>query len=246
MTTRLLQRPGGRSGILPGVVWRLGLLAGVAAVVMVLTAVAAASPAIASTSAVPHRQPQPGVDAVPGRGLTLARAPAGLRAAVARTPGLRAAAAVGAWSQQAGLADPGATAGDFFGGSVAISGTTAVVGAEGSNSGTGAAYVFVRSGTTWSQQTELTASDGAAGDEFGASVAISGTTVVVGAFGKNSKAGAAYVFVRSGTTWSPAGRADHDRRRLRRAGPPYGALGPLIWWRCRASWCSTLARGARR
>ena len=56
--------------------------------------------------------------------------------------------------------------------------------------------MFVRSGTAWSQQAELTASDGAANDAFGSSVAISGSTVVVGAPGKNSSTGAAYVFTR--------------------------------------------------
>jgi hypothetical protein len=53
--------------------------------------------------------------------------------------------------------------------------------------------VFTRSGTTWSQQAELTAADGAAGDQFG-SVAVSGSTAVVGAPDKNSTTGAAYVF----------------------------------------------------
>ena len=76
----------------------------------------------------------------------------------------------------------------------------------GANSLQGSAYVFVRSGTTWSEQQKLTASDGAADDQFGWSVAISGETVVVGArvddIGANSNQGSAYVFVRSGTTWS--------------------------------------------
>jgi hypothetical protein len=56
-----------------------------------------------------------------------------------------------------------------------------------------AAYVFVRAGTAWSQETELT--DGAANDAFGISVGISGTTAVVGASSTNSFTGAAYVFV---------------------------------------------------
>ena len=78
--------------------------------------------------------------------------------------------------------------------------------AIGANADQGSAYVFVRSGTTWSQQAKLTAADGAAGDEFGCSVAISGDTAVVGArydaVGANADQGSAYVFVRSGTTWS--------------------------------------------
>ena len=106
------------------------------------------------------------------------------------------------WSQQAELTASDGTQFDAFGGSVAISGSTAVVGAPDKNSYTGAAYVFVRSGIIWSQQAELAASDGASIDYFGDSVAVSGSTAVVGADGKNSYTGAAYVFVRSGTTWS--------------------------------------------
>ena len=79
-----------------------------------------------------------------------------------------------------------------------------VVGASFDGSQSGSAYVFVRSGTVWSQQTKLNASDAAAGDHFGTSVSINGNTVVVGAWqdddaGTNS--GSAYVFVRSGSTW---------------------------------------------
>jgi nucleoside-specific outer membrane channel protein Tsx len=106
------------------------------------------------------------------------------------------------WSEQATLDDPGGAASDGFGDSVAISGFMVVVGAPGSNSSTGAAYVFVRSGTSWSRQAQLTAADGAAGDDFGSSVAISGSTAVVGADGSNSQAGAAYVFTGPGGTWS--------------------------------------------
>lgn len=105
------------------------------------------------------------------------------------------------WSQQAELTASDGVASDQFGNSVAIAGSTAVIGAYRKDSGAGAAYIFVHSGTTWTQQAELTASDRAAGDGFGASVAISGSTVVVGAT-YHSQAGAAYVFVRSGTTWT--------------------------------------------
>ena len=69
----------------------------------------------------------------------------------------------------------------------------------------GAAYVFTRSGTSWSQQAKIQASDIAAYDNFGISVAIDGDTVVVGAYFEDTggtSAGAAYVFTRSGTTWS--------------------------------------------
>jgi hypothetical protein len=150
------------------------------------------------------------------------------------------------WSQQAYLKAGNAEGGDLFGKSVAVSGDTVVVGAvseagnmlEGTPSETGsakgvntdispfgsgyfpidsgAAYVFVRSGTAWSQQAYLKAGNTGAGDNFGTSVAVSGDTLVVGApyedsgtTGVNSTpdeiapySGAAYVFVRNGKTWS--------------------------------------------
>src|SRR5205085_941741 len=94
---------------------------------------------------------------------------------------------------------------DLFGDSVALSGDAALVGAVfdaiGANSNQGSAYVFVRSGTTWTQQQKLTASDGATNDQFGRSVALSGNTALVGADGGNANQGSAYVFVRSGTIW---------------------------------------------
>jgi len=110
--------------------------------------------------------------------------------------------------QQKLTADDSAT-GNTFGSSVAISGDTAVVGAEGVNGARGAAYVFVRNGTTWTQQQpSLTASDGAGGDRFGSSVAISGDTIVVGAYFAGSGRGAAYVFTRSGTSWTQQAKLD--------------------------------------
>jgi len=116
----------------------------------------------------------------------------------------------GTWSQQAELTASDGTAYDYFGHSVAVSGSTAVVGAPGHNVGSnysqGAAYVFAESGGTWSQQAELTASDGSASDQFGTSSALSGSTMVVGApdheVGSNYSQGAAYVFVESVGTWS--------------------------------------------
>ena len=114
------------------------------------------------------------------------------------------------WTQQQQLTATGGAANDRFGSSVAISGETAVVGAPlrevSGNVDQGAAYVFVRSGTTWTQQQQLTVSDGATIDQFGSSVAISGETAVVGAplddVGANTDQGSAYVFVRNGTSWT--------------------------------------------
>ncbi len=114
------------------------------------------------------------------------------------------------WTQQAQLTATGGAGGDNFGVSVALSGDTALVGANsddvGANTNQGSAYVFTRSGTTWTQQAQLTATGGAAGDNFGISVALSGDTALVGAnfdtVGANASQGSAYVFTRSGSTWT--------------------------------------------
>jgi uncharacterized protein (TIGR03437 family) len=106
------------------------------------------------------------------------------------------------WTQQAKLVGSDSVAGDRFGGAAAVDGDTAVIGASALNNFLGAAYVFVRSGTTWTQQAKLTASDAAANDQFGSSEALSGDTILTGVPSKNSAQGAVYVFVRSGTTWT--------------------------------------------
>ena len=142
------------------------------------------------------------------------------------------------WTQQSYLKASNTGAGDEFGTSVAISGTTVAVGApredgsatgvngnQSGNSGTnsGAAYVFVLEGTNWIQQAYVKPSNTRSlnipgvGYIFGWSVAISGDTIVVGAPNESSNgigvngaqnntnsyfSGAAYVFVRSGTNWS--------------------------------------------
>jgi hypothetical protein len=113
------------------------------------------------------------------------------------------------WLEQAHpVANDGAQ-NDSLGLSIAVSGDTAIVGAPwddtGSNPDQGSAYVFVRSGTAWSQQAKLVAGDGNTGDISGFSVTISGDTAVVGAFqddvGANQDQGSVYVFTRSDTTW---------------------------------------------
>ena len=124
------------------------------------------------------------------------------------------------WSRQARLQAVYGGAADFFGEAVAVSGDTIIVGApDGDTAGisTGAAYVFVRTGTTWSLQEHLNASNADEGDAFGASVAIDGDTVVVGATLEGSgatgvngsaasndtpRAGAAYAFVRVASRWT--------------------------------------------
>lgn len=112
----------------------------------------------------------------------------------------------GSWVEQAQLNSTGGAAGDEFGVSVGISGDTAIVGANKTNAAQGSAYVFTRSGGVWTQQTQLNATGGTGGDEFGTSVSIAGDAAVVGApkddVGPNSDQGSAYVFIRSGTSWT--------------------------------------------
>jgi hypothetical protein len=120
----------------------------------------------------------------------------------------------GIWSLQRELVASDSAVNDNFGWSVALSanGNTALVGAHfktvGMHLQQGVAYVFTRSGSSWSQQRELVASDGATMDFFGWSVALSanGNTALVGAYAKtvggNQTQGVAYVFTRSIRTWS--------------------------------------------
>ncbi len=138
----------------------------------------------------------------------------------------------GTWTQQAYLKASNTGVEDYFGQSVAVSGDTAVIGAyaednnaigvdgnQADNSAptSGAAYVFSRSGTTWTQQAYLKSGSLQFDDRFGHSVAVSGDTAVIGAYQEDSNAtgvggnqannsasnsGAAYVFMRSGTTWT--------------------------------------------
>jgi hypothetical protein len=116
------------------------------------------------------------------------------------------------WSQQGGKLTPtGATGAGQLGHSVCLSadGNTAVAGAWVDNTLIGAAYIFTRSGTTWSQQGPKLLPTGAApGSElFGIAVSLSdnGNTALIGANADNTNLGAAYVFTRSGTTWTQYG-----------------------------------------
>jgi hypothetical protein len=108
------------------------------------------------------------------------------------------------WVLQQKLLASDGVAYDELGAAVALSGDTAVVGAPGS-SGSGAAYVFVRSGTGWSEQQKLVAADGAGSDDLGASVSVEGDVAFAGApYHAHAayNAGAVYPFVRSGTVWT--------------------------------------------
>jgi hypothetical protein len=102
--------------------------------------------------------------------------------------------------------------GGEVGGAVAVSadGTTAIAGAFDDASGAGAAYVFTRSGTTWTLQAKLTAPASGASRalgtnvEFGDAVALSadGSTALIGGFGDNSDTGAVWIYTRGASGWS--------------------------------------------
>ena len=120
------------------------------------------------------------------------------------------------WTQQAKIVSSDLQSGDQFGESVSINGdgTYAAVGAKREDTGgsnTGSVYIFTRSGSTWTQQAKIQASDVQASDEFGTDVTIKGdgTSIIVGSPGEDGgsgdpidRAGAAYVFTRSGSTWT--------------------------------------------
>jgi hypothetical protein len=117
------------------------------------------------------------------------------------------------WTQQAKLTATDGVLNDAFGAEVALSsdGNIALIGAELRNDSTGAAYLFARDGSTWSQVDELAAWDGSAQDRFGASVALGadGELAIVGAHFHDpcwpdcQDAGAAYLFAREGRQWMP-------------------------------------------
>ena len=116
-----------------------------------------------------------------------------------------------AFAQQGKLTASDGATGNFLGFNVAISGDTAIAGAPrnvvNGNPNRGAAYVYVRTGTTWTQQQKLISSDGGANDQFGYSVAVFGDTAAVGMYndqdliGTRSR-GFVYIFQRTGTTWT--------------------------------------------
>lgn len=107
----------------------------------------------------------------------------------------------GNWTLTATLTATDGAAADYFGTSVSLSGSTALIGAP-YHGGSGAAYVFTESGGTWTQAAELTASDGVSGDNYGMNVAIDGSTAVIGAPGKNGSQGGAYVYAEPGGGWA--------------------------------------------
>ena len=125
---------------------------------------------------------------------------------------------------------------DLFGGSVAISGDTVVVGAPNNDPGEtfdqGSAYVFVKPGGGWvngTQTAKLTSSDGAESDLLGSSVAVSGDTAVIAAPGDDVGAqddqGSAYVYVKPGGGW---GNATQTAKLTGSGGQPFDAFGTSV------------------
>ncbi|MGA2009833.1 MAG: hypothetical protein ABSH51_04735 [Solirubrobacteraceae bacterium] len=114
--------------------------------------------------------------------------------------------------EQMRLAPTDAAGAAAFGTSVALSadGNTALIGGSGDDGQTGAAWVFARSGTAWTEQAKLVPADlitsAHTPSEFGGSVALSadGNTALIGAASDGGGVGAVWVYVRSGTTWSEA------------------------------------------
>jgi hypothetical protein len=111
------------------------------------------------------------------------------------------------WEEEDKLLASDGAAGDQFGHAVSISGNVALVGAswdDDRGADSGAAYVFRWNGSSWEEEDKLLASDGAAGDQFGHAVSISGNVALVGAYlddDSGTDAGAAYVFRWNGSSW---------------------------------------------
>jgi hypothetical protein len=108
----------------------------------------------------------------------------------------------GTWSQAQKLTASDGVGRDQFGISVALQGSTALIGAYGADFYRGAAYAFTAAGGTWNQAQKLTASDASMNADFGVSVALSETTALLGAYGDTAYEGAAYVFTNTSGTWS--------------------------------------------
>jgi hypothetical protein len=110
------------------------------------------------------------------------------------------------WTQQQELVDSTADSDAYFGISVALSsdGNTALIGGYGDSGGVGAAWVFTRSGSSWTQQEELVDSTADSNASFGTSVALSsdGNTALIGGYYDSGGLGAAWVFTRSGSSWT--------------------------------------------
>jgi hypothetical protein len=103
------------------------------------------------------------------------------------------------WSQQAKLLAPQGKEADYFGDAVALSGTRAFIGAKQRQTKPGLVYEFSSNGSTWKGVAQLLASDGLGNQNFGYSIAVLGTRLLIGAVGgqtgNNTNTGAVYSFV---------------------------------------------------
>jgi hypothetical protein len=107
------------------------------------------------------------------------------------------------WTQEAKLEASDGSELAYFGVSVALDGNTAFIGAW-VDGGTGAAYVFTRTGSSWTQKVKLVPSDAENGDAFGFSVSLNGGTALIGALrdqNNGQETGSAYVYIYTGSTW---------------------------------------------
>ena len=148
---------------------------------------------------------------------------------------------MGAWDDCQIIQASDGSDGYWFGRSVSINEKIGVAGAPCTDNGngpySGAVYTFTLQGETWTEDKIFTASDMALSDGFGISVAISGDTLLVGAYGKDASKGAAYVFVHAGD-----GSWDEVTRLI----PIYGiASGDYFGWSVALSGDSALIEAVR-
>jgi len=106
------------------------------------------------------------------------------------------------WTEEQKLTASDGEIWDLFGMSVAICGEYAIIGGFGDDNYTGSAYIFKRTGSTWTEQAKLIASDIIPGERFGHSVGIDGDYAYIGTTHDNNSKGAVYVFKRNGTVWT--------------------------------------------
>jgi FG-GAP repeat protein len=154
-----------KAGCVP-VVRRLSVVT----IIGVAAATLAISPVLASA---PTRAPGDSPRGLAASQMTLAQAPTGLQIAARSALGLSSHSL-----EQQKLTGSDVSSAVYFGTSVSISGSSAVVGTNGGSGGMGAAYVFVFSGTTWTEQAKLIESNTPYSDFFGSAVTISGSTVM--------------------------------------------------------------------
>ncbi len=112
----------------------------------------------------------------------------------------------GSWSEVGSFAGSGTGVGDGFGGALAVAGEWLVVGAPGSDEGRGAAFVFQRNATGWTERARLSVSSAGAGAGVGTSVAVTGDVILLGAPNDAGGTGRVFAFRRAADgSWAAAG-----------------------------------------